>query len=436
MGGMYCLPQSKPTEPAGGLITDGPYLDDSVCSVDFSDDQKMMAIGMEDSVVQVFSLDGLPLPSMMSPRPGEEPSNKKKLYGHSDRVYSVSFDHGIDSDETLPNAPVTRPRYLLSGSADGTIRMWFIQTWHCLVVYKGHCSPVYDVKWAPFGIYFASAGQDLAMRVWHQEHISAVRLMCGQDGPSTEVCWHPNSAYVFSASTDKTVRMWSMVSGEEVRIFRGHRGHIMAMECSPDGKVLATADDQGSIFLWDLAAGRRLKRMRGHRGPIWSISWSVESTVIVSGGYDGTIRTWDARSAAGTVSGIGLQQQGSAFSGTATELGPGTVIDLSAPGTGIGVAGPSSAGGGAHASGTFNGVGNSTATAGPSTATAGPSAAAAGAGTTSTGGVISLPKKKGKDVAATPDQLACYYTKKTNVRKVKFTRMNLIIAAGTTGSPE
>ena len=39
-------------------------------------------------------------------------------------------------------------------------------------------------------------------------------------------------------------------------------------------------------------------------------------------------------------------------------------------------------------------------------------------------------KKKGKETMITPDQLSAFPTKKTPVYKVKFTRMNLIMAAG------
>lgn len=39
-------------------------------------------------------------------------------------------------------------------------------------------------------------------------------------------------------------------------------------------------------------------------------------------------------------------------------------------------------------------------------------------------------KKKGKDTMITPDQISAFPTKKSPVYKVKFTRMNLIMAGG------
>lgn len=203
--------------------------------------------------------------------------------------------------------------------------------------------------------------------------------MVGHDSNVNQIAWHPNGAYIFSASDnmDKSVRMWSFVSGECVRVFSGHNEFISALECSPDGKTLASADGSGTIILWDLATGQEKKRCRGHgKGGIWSLSFSVESTVLVSGGADGTVRLWDVE-----------------VRTDANKSGDGEIIGTS---------------GQADAS-RING-------------------AAAGSQANAPAGVGG--KKKGKDTMITPDQVSAFPTKKTPVYKVKFTRMNLVMAGG------
>jgi transcription initiation factor TFIID subunit 5 len=203
-------------------------------------------------------------------------------------------------------------------------------------------------------------------------------MMVGHDSNVNQVAWHPNGAYVFSASdqADKSVRMWSFVTGDCVRVFAGHTEFISALECSPNGKILASADGGGNIILWDLAKGTQIKRCRGHgKGGIWSLSFSVESTVLVSGGADGTVRLWDVE----------------------------VPTDPYKNGEGDAIA----AGGQADAR----------------------RIDVAGAGTPAnvpTGGS----KKKGKEITITPDQISAFPTKKSPVYKVKFTRMNLVLAGG------
>lgn len=298
------------------------------------------------------------------------PANSRRLIGHSGPIYAVAFQpcatarEGIPEDDKVP----TNARWLLSSSADKTIRLWSLDTWQCMVVYKGHDRPVWDLSWGPFGHYFVSGGSDKTARLWVSDQIRQQRIFVGHDQDVDVVCFHPNSAYVFTASSDHTVRMWAVSTGNAVRMFTGHTGNITAMECSRDGKILASADDQGCILLWDLAPGRLLKRMRGHgKGGIWSLSWSVESTVLVSGGADSTVRVWD----------INGSQEANQNGRIIAEGGTGTRLD----------AGPA-----------------------PSTSQS--------------------KKKKGKDVVVTADQISAFPTKKSPVYKVKFTNMNLVVCGG------
>ncbi|KAJ5498705.1 TFIID subunit WD40-associated region [Penicillium expansum] len=306
---------------------------DGVTCMDFSDDSQVVAVGFQQSYIRIWSLDGTNIQAADPDLDNSPPASSRRLIGHAGPVTAVAF-----------------------------------QPWQCMVVYKGHDRPVWDLSWGPFSHYFVSGGSDRTARLWVSDQIRQQRIFVGHDHDVDVVCFHPNSAYIFTASSDHTVRMWAVSTGNAVRMFTGHTGSITAMECSRDGKLLASADDQGCIILWDLAPGRLLKRMRGHgKGGIWSVSWSVESTVLVSGGADGTVRVWD-------VAGSQETTQGGRIIG---ETGTGTRLD---------------------------------AAANPSTS--------------------QTKKKKGKDVVVTADQISAFPTKKSPVYKVKFTNMNLVVAGG------
>ncbi|CZT51364.1 probable transcription initiation factor TFIID subunit 5 [Rhynchosporium secalis] len=353
---------------------------DTITCMEFSDDTNLVAVGTEESYIRVWHLHGDPLPSIVqSTAKDSPPSNSRRLIGHSAPVYSVSFSPSIAGpDSADASTPSTAPKLLLSSSSDKTIRLWSLEAWTCLVVYKGHEGPVWNVRWSPFGHYFATCGWDKTVRIWGQDHISYLRLLVGHDSSVNQIAWHPNGAYVFSASdqVDKSIRMWSFTTGECVRVFAGHTDFISAIECSPSGKILASADGSGNIIFWDLAKGQIIKRCKGHgKGGIWSLSFSVESTVLVSGGADGTVRIWDVEiptdphKAEGEIVGTGGQTDATRINGATAGAQPSTAV---------------AAGG----------------------------------------------KKKGKDTTITPDQISAFPTKKTPVYKVKFTRMNLVMAGG------
>jgi transcription initiation factor TFIID subunit 5 len=373
--------------------------------MDFSNDQKLVAVGTTDSYIRVWSLDGKPL-SSVHPNDKDVKFNNRKLIGHSAPVYSVAFSDAIISDGMNPFGPevtkddtpiYTGPKHLISCSADGDVRLWSLEAWVCLVIYKSHNGPIFQTVWSPHGHYFATGGWDKTVRVWMQDRATPPRLLVGHDTPISAIAWHPNGTYIFSASddTDKSIRMWSVVTGDCVRVFHGHTDYISALECAPNGKILASADSGGNIIFWDLQKGVRIKRSRGHgKGGIWSLSFNVECNVLASGGQDGTVRLWDVELPAEGHKVTVQQQQGAA-----------------PPQEGENA---NAAGGGAQTD--------------PARANAGAGATAAGGATT--GITAGTGKKKGKEVMITPDQISAFPTKKTPVMKVCFTRMNLLVAGG------
>lgn len=346
---------------------------DSVNCIEFSGDNSLVAIGTAESYIRVFSLENKALTSPTDP-PSYQPSASRRLVGHSGPVYALSFSPSIALPEPTTNGHTnnsgrseSQPQYMVSCSADSTIRLWSLDTWTNLVVYRSHNMPVWDVRFCPQGHYFVSCSADRTARLWSTPQIAPLRIFAGHDSDVETVAWHPNNAYIFTGAGngDRTVRMWELQRGQPVRIFTGHTGHVTALACAPNGQVVASADDRGEIILWDLATGRLAKRMRGHaRGGIWSLDWSVESTVLVSAGADGTVRTWDVQTS-------NKETQGKVIG----EGGTGTKID------GI------------------------------------------SAGTTAK-------SKAKKDVVVSPDQIMAFPTKKSPVYKVRFTHMNLVVAGG------
>lgn len=336
---------------------------DHITCLQFSGDNSLVAAGTDMSYIRVWSMEG----TQIGTDAEGKPVNSKRLIGHAGPVYSLSF---APSTVQPPDQEVeTRPQWLLSGSADGTIRLWNLTMWQCMVVYRGHVGPVWDVKFSPLGTYFVSGGMDKTARLWITNKVSARRFFVGHDEDVDCVDFHPNTSYVFTASSDKTVRMWSITNGNAVRMFTGHNSPITALACSRNGKLLASGDESGTILLWDLTPGKLLKQLKGHhgKGGVWSLSWSAESTVLVSGGADQTVRVWD----------VNLP----AKEGANAKPGDGSKVD--------------------------------------------------GAGSVATAvQPIAQAKKKGKGPSVSADQISAFLTKKTPVKYVGMTNMNLIIAGG------
>lgn len=145
-------------------------------SVEFSRDSSLMAVGSSESCVRLWSLKGDKLKKKGVDIEGnlveDEGLPMRKLIGHSGPVYSLSFDPLYGS--------AGPPSTLLSSSQDGSIRLWSMDTYSNLVVYRGHGKdPVWDVEWGPMGVYFASASRDRTARLWSSDRVAPLRMYTG-----------------------------------------------------------------------------------------------------------------------------------------------------------------------------------------------------------------------------------------------------------------
>ncbi|KAF5355842.1 hypothetical protein D9756_004128 [Leucocoprinus leucothites] len=274
----------------------------------FSMDTSLMAVGFAESYIRLWNLkgeklralrndfsttnikDSIPLHRLRE----KKASTTRKLIGHSGPVYSVAFDPVAGSA-----AP---PKYLLSASADATARLWSMDTMTNVVAFRGHENPVWDVKWSPKGIYFATGSRDRTARLWSTDRTSCLRVYAGHLSDVDCVQFHPNSLYLATGSSDRTARLWDVQRGSCVRVFIGHQGAVSTLAMSPDGRYLATAGEDLAINLWDLGSGKRIKKMIGHNASIYSLAFGAESSLLVSGGADWTVRCWDVKSPGGTKS--------------------------------------------------------------------------------------------------------------------------------------
>ena len=134
-------------------------------SITISDDSTVLVAGFEDGCIRVNAIGGDNLREMKS-LPQLEMLDKdrleldnilqvsetptRKLLGHTGAVYGVLIS--------------PRKDFLASGGEDGTVRLWSLFVYQCVIVHRGHLWPVWDVQFSPYGNYFCSVGMDRSVR--------------------------------------------------------------------------------------------------------------------------------------------------------------------------------------------------------------------------------------------------------------------------------
>eukprot|EP00826_Nyctotherus_ovalis_P001892 TRINITY_DN1034_c0_g1_i2.p1 TRINITY_DN1034_c0_g1~~TRINITY_DN1034_c0_g1_i2.p1 ORF type:complete len:401 (+),score=109.59 TRINITY_DN1034_c0_g1_i2:1066-2268(+) len=177
----------------------------SLTAVDISRDAAILAAGFSDALIRIYIQDpklSLDIDSVANEQTKEEksakevPTHKKHellFVGHSSTVTCLNFS---------PTG-----YFLLSGSLDGTIKLWSIHMGVALMTFKAHTLPIWDLKFAGIGYYFASACEDRTACVWRTCVDQPVRLLVGHLEAVEVVEFHPNVHYVATGSDDKTIRL-------------------------------------------------------------------------------------------------------------------------------------------------------------------------------------------------------------------------------------
>ena len=250
---------------------------------------------------------------------------------------TLTVDEGVSA---LAVVPGTEGRLIVTGSIDGSIRVYNLTAGLPMLRMDTHSGPVETVAVSPAGRFIAAGGVDGHIRVFDRRtgmtladvraHSDAVRSVCfasddllisgsadrtlrmwnvrsdrfgvlvtyhlqiaAHDGSVNQVAVSPDGRLLGSVSEDGYLKTWRPDGGLMDRVRVSPRP-VFALAFSPDGRTIATGDDEGRIKLWNSSNGTPVPFTGGHDRAIRALAWSADGETLVSGGDDQKIRYWDA----------------------------------------------------------------------------------------------------------------------------------------------
>jgi small GTP-binding protein len=182
---------------------------------------------------------------------------------------------------------------VLSGSVDGTVRLWDVESGCCLRVLEGHSNGVFSVAWSGDDHRAVSGSADKTVRLWDVEDGRCLRVLAGFDGTVMSVAWCGDGRRVLCGSDDSAVRLWDVERGECLQVLKGHSGSVWSVTWSNDGRLALSGSTDNTVRLWDVEAGCCLRVLEGHSDHVSGVAWSADGRCALSGSYDKTVRLWD-----------------------------------------------------------------------------------------------------------------------------------------------
>jgi WD40 repeat protein len=185
---------------------------------------------------------------------------------------------------------------IVTGSADGTARIWDAATGKEVTVLRGHESGVSSAAFSLDGARIVTASEDKTARIWDAGTGKEIMTLRGHEGAVYSAAFSRDGARIVTASDDKfapdhTARIWDAATGKQITVLREGSGNSAAF--NPDGARIVTGSADGTARIWDAATGKEIMVLRGHEGAVYSAAFSPDGARIVTASEDKTARIWD-----------------------------------------------------------------------------------------------------------------------------------------------
>src|SRR5260221_420340 len=184
-------------------------------------------------------------------------------------------------------------RFVVSGSGDGTLRAWDLESNRSVRSFARHRGPIRAVAITPDGRRVVSASDDHTLRVWDLDSGRSLRTLRGHSNAVSLVRITSHGFRAISASLDGTLRVWDLQSGQLLRTLEGHAGRVHAVALTPDAARAVSASSDRTLRVWDLENGRLLHTLAGHTDPVTAVTVLPDGRRVISGSADHTLRMWD-----------------------------------------------------------------------------------------------------------------------------------------------
>ncbi|THU75288.1 WD40 repeat-like protein, partial [Dendrothele bispora CBS 962.96] len=125
--------------------------------------------------------------------------------------------------------------------------------------------------YSPDGRYIVSGSADKTVRVWDSQTREVVgQPLQGHIGWVRSVAYSPDGRYIVSGSTDKTVRVWDSQTGAVVgKPLQGHTEEVVSVACSPEGRYIVSGSVDNTVRIWNLHTVLAVNRYQSLQGHNW-----------------------------------------------------------------------------------------------------------------------------------------------------------------------
>lgn len=224
------------------------------------------------------------------------------------RVYATGSDGeptNLDDCQENNTAIAATNDFFLTGSEDGTVCMYSLETYTYEKMLTRCTLPIRDIALSPDGQWAAVASDELTVKVVNIADTYKVLYLRDLPKPAKHLSFDPSGSYVAASCVDGIVYVYKL-STEEPEMVRKVDGLIRNLDIEsesssravwhPDGRAFAAPTATRDIQVVSSGDGERQRAFSGgHMGDVTALAWSPNGALLITAASDRKILLWDTK---------------------------------------------------------------------------------------------------------------------------------------------
>ena len=189
--------------------------------------------------------------------------------------------------------PYGNLEYLAAGLVSGLIYLLPIDSSKSLKKLIGHKTAVTCIESCGSDPHLVSGSADGTVRIWVGNEQADSWCLNVSKAPITSLSLSPHFDTLVVASQG-AVSVWDPQRCQKIIDFQPQSSNINTVSISADSLVAVTGSDSGELTIYDLRSGT-ISRTLNLKSPIYSTSIRQSGSSIAAGCLNGTVHLWDCR---------------------------------------------------------------------------------------------------------------------------------------------
>ena len=191
----------------------------------------------------------------------EDHKEKEKVEGKEEEKHNTIWDEEEEAPAEKKKEADEDTTFAVTGSEDGSIRVWDLERKKCIIVLKGHCDWVTQLAIVSPTIIL-SKSVDRTVKVWDLEKQECVYTFGDENLVITAFAY--NAGEVLAGCEDGTVIRWRLRNPTKpILMFKVVGSTVTNIKPNSDNSVILTSCEDGNIYMWN-DTGNIIASLRGH----------------------------------------------------------------------------------------------------------------------------------------------------------------------------